>query len=269
MLSPQESFPRQGRNRRNRAGRHSVIDLGSDGGPDRDRQAAHAVPHGLQRVRLGYVDKVDDKALIKGAIVGMLASLDPHSSYMAGSDFDNFKIRIDGNYPGIGASVVMDDGFLKVVGAHRGQPGLDGRRQARRLHHAYRRQDRLWQHARRGGREPARRAGHQGQADHRPRRPRRAVRSRHSARRHRPQAGQVGSQGRHRHHQHQRVLDRRGQGRAHCHPRHQDFARPRTRSATSSICVPIRAAISTKPSASPDNLPRLRADRLAARPLPL
>ncbi len=69
----------------------------------------------FQRVRQSYVDKVDDKALIKGAIDGMLASLDPHSSYMDGSEFDNFKIRIDGNYPGIGASVVMDEGFLKVV----------------------------------------------------------------------------------------------------------------------------------------------------------
>jgi len=69
----------------------------------------------FQRVRNGYVDKVDDKALIKGAIDGMLASLDPHSSYMDGSDFENFKIRIDGNYPGIGASVVMDEGFLKIV----------------------------------------------------------------------------------------------------------------------------------------------------------
>lgn len=69
----------------------------------------------FQRVRSGYVDKVDDKALIKGAIDGMLASLDPHSSYMDGSEFDNFKIRIDGNYPGIGATVVLDDGFLKVV----------------------------------------------------------------------------------------------------------------------------------------------------------
>jgi carboxyl-terminal processing protease len=69
----------------------------------------------FQRVRNGYVDKVDDKKLIKGAIDGMLASLDPHSSFMDGSDFDNFKIRIDGNYPGIGASVVMDDGFLKIV----------------------------------------------------------------------------------------------------------------------------------------------------------
>jgi carboxyl-terminal processing protease len=69
----------------------------------------------FQRVRQSYVEKVDDKALIKGAIDGMLASLDPHSSYMDGAQFDNFKIRIDGNYPGIGASVVMDEGFLKVI----------------------------------------------------------------------------------------------------------------------------------------------------------
>ena len=69
----------------------------------------------FQRVRTSYVDKVDDKELIKGAINGMLSNLDPQSSYMDGSEFQNFKIRIDGNYAGIGASVAMDDGFLKVI----------------------------------------------------------------------------------------------------------------------------------------------------------
>ncbi len=81
---------------------------------ERDRQLTLFLDV-FQRVRANYVDKVDDKTLVKGAIDGMLAALDPHSSYMAGSEFDNFKIRIDGNYPGIGASVGMDDGFLKVV----------------------------------------------------------------------------------------------------------------------------------------------------------
>ena len=32
-----------------------------------------------------YVDKVDDHTLIKGAIDGMLAALDPHSSYAEAS----------------------------------------------------------------------------------------------------------------------------------------------------------------------------------------
>jgi carboxyl-terminal processing protease len=34
----------------------------------------------FERVRADYVDKVDDRTLMKGAIDGMLASLDPHSS---------------------------------------------------------------------------------------------------------------------------------------------------------------------------------------------
>ena len=41
----------------------------------------------FERVRAEYVDKVDDKTLIKGAIDGMLASLDPHSSYLDARDF--------------------------------------------------------------------------------------------------------------------------------------------------------------------------------------
>ena len=34
----------------------------------------------FNRVKADYVDKVDDKTLIKGAISGMLAALDPHSA---------------------------------------------------------------------------------------------------------------------------------------------------------------------------------------------
>ena len=36
----------------------------------------------LERVKAEYVDQVDDETLIRGAIDGMLASLDPHSSYL-------------------------------------------------------------------------------------------------------------------------------------------------------------------------------------------
>ena len=35
-----------------------------------------------ERVKANYVDQVDDHTLIKGAIDGMLAALDPHSSYV-------------------------------------------------------------------------------------------------------------------------------------------------------------------------------------------
>ena len=45
----------------------------------------------FNRVKADYVDKVDDKTLIKGAIDGMLAALDPHSSYVDALDFDNLR----------------------------------------------------------------------------------------------------------------------------------------------------------------------------------
>ena len=41
----------------------------------------------FERVRAEYVDEVDDEKLIEGAINGMLASLDPHSSYLDARDF--------------------------------------------------------------------------------------------------------------------------------------------------------------------------------------
>jgi len=69
----------------------------------------------FEKVRADYVDKVDDKALIRGAIDGMLASLDPHSSYLDARDFENLKTQTDGNYGGLGLTVGMEDGVVKVV----------------------------------------------------------------------------------------------------------------------------------------------------------
>jgi len=68
-----------------------------------------------ERVKANYVDKVDDHTLIKGAIDGMLSALDPHSSYAESSDFDQLKATTDGNYGGLGLTVSMEDGIVKVI----------------------------------------------------------------------------------------------------------------------------------------------------------
>jgi len=68
-----------------------------------------------ERVKANYVDPVDDHTLIKGAIDGMLAALDPHSSYAEASDFDQLKATTDGNYGGLGLSVSIEDGAVKVI----------------------------------------------------------------------------------------------------------------------------------------------------------
>ena len=69
----------------------------------------------FQRVRSSYVDKVDDHVLIKGAIDGMLAALDPHSAYAEGADFQQTKATTDGNYGGLGITVGAEDGAVKIV----------------------------------------------------------------------------------------------------------------------------------------------------------
>jgi carboxyl-terminal processing protease len=75
-----------------------------------------------QLVKDNYVDQVDDDKLLKGAIDGMLASLDPHSTYLDGSSLQRLETMIDGNYTGLGLSVVEEDGAVKVVSPFKGSP---------------------------------------------------------------------------------------------------------------------------------------------------
>ena len=76
----------------------------------------------LERVKAEYVDQVDDATLIRGAIDGMLNSLDPHSSYMDERGFRSLMTTTDGNYGGLGLTVTMEDGAVKVMAATRGTP---------------------------------------------------------------------------------------------------------------------------------------------------
>ncbi|MCA0978967.1 S41 family peptidase [Qipengyuania flava] len=75
-----------------------------------------------QRVKASYVEPVKDDVLINGAISGMLAALDPHSAYLDGSDLQRLETMIDGNYSGLGLSVVGEDGAVKIISPFRGSP---------------------------------------------------------------------------------------------------------------------------------------------------
>ncbi len=76
----------------------------------------------FQRVKASYVEPVEDDVLIRGAIDGMLAALDPHSAYLDGGDLQRLETMIDGNYSGLGLSVVMEDGAVKVISPFKGSP---------------------------------------------------------------------------------------------------------------------------------------------------
>ena len=69
----------------------------------------------LSMVKKSYVEEVDTKKLIYGAINGMLASLDPHSSFMAPEMYKEMKIETKGAFGGLGIEITIKDGLLTVI----------------------------------------------------------------------------------------------------------------------------------------------------------
>jgi len=69
----------------------------------------------FERVRSDYVERPDDNKLIESAINGMLAGLDPHSSYMDSKSFRDMQVQTRGEFGGLGIEVTMEDGLVKVV----------------------------------------------------------------------------------------------------------------------------------------------------------
>ena len=66
-------------------------------------------------IKQGYVEPVEDKKMISNAISGMLANLDPHSSYLDADAFKDLQVGTQGEFGGLGIEVGMEDGLVKVV----------------------------------------------------------------------------------------------------------------------------------------------------------
>jgi carboxyl-terminal processing protease len=62
-----------------------------------------------------YVEDVDRKQLIDGAIQGMLHRLDPHSAFLDKEDFEEMQVDTSGEFSGIGIEITMKNGRLTVV----------------------------------------------------------------------------------------------------------------------------------------------------------
>ncbi|HQS69818.1 MAG: peptidase S41 [Novosphingobium sp. 28-62-57] len=75
-----------------------------------------------ERIKSNYVEPVEDDKLLKGAIDGMLATLDPHSAFLDARDFENLRTQTEGSYGGLGLSVTLDDGAVKVIAPTKGSP---------------------------------------------------------------------------------------------------------------------------------------------------
>ena len=70
----------------------------------------------VQRVESSFVNEVDEGTLYNSAIDGLIRDLgDPHSSFLPASDFEDLRIRTEGEYGGVGLEVVDRGGYVTVV----------------------------------------------------------------------------------------------------------------------------------------------------------
>jgi len=67
------------------------------------------------RIKSAYVEPVTDEQLLEDAIRGMVAGLDPHSSYLAPDDFGSLQESTSGRFGGLGIEVGMKDGLIHVI----------------------------------------------------------------------------------------------------------------------------------------------------------
>jgi carboxyl-terminal processing protease len=80
----------------------------------------------LEQVRAYYVDedKTRYKALVEGALQGMLEALDPHCQFLDREMYDDLKDDTSGHFGGLGIVVSTRDGVLTVVAPMEDTPGF-------------------------------------------------------------------------------------------------------------------------------------------------
>jgi len=76
----------------------------------------------LALVQRDYVRDVTDEELVKGAIRGMLKSLDPHSGYLDPDFYNDLQVQTKGEFGGLGIEITIRDGLLMVVAPMEGSP---------------------------------------------------------------------------------------------------------------------------------------------------
>jgi carboxyl-terminal processing protease len=109
-----------------------VVELGVPGHGTRDARATslddgpYAAMNQLGRVLVTveneYVEPVERTKLVNGAIDGMVAGLDPHSSYMSPQDFALFQSDTQGEFGGVGIEVDAKNDVLTVIAPIEGSP---------------------------------------------------------------------------------------------------------------------------------------------------
>jgi carboxyl-terminal processing protease len=86
----------------------------------------------LNLVRNNYVEPVEERSLLRGAIHGMLQQLDPHSAFMDVEAYKEMQIDTRGEFHGLGIEITKrQDGYVEVISPIDGTPAHSAGIQAR------------------------------------------------------------------------------------------------------------------------------------------
>src|SRR5512134_1385478 len=77
----------------------------------------------LAHVENSYVEEVEEKELVYGAIEGMMARLDPHSVFMRPDVYRQMRDETTGEFDGLGVELTLLDGELTVIAPVAESPG--------------------------------------------------------------------------------------------------------------------------------------------------
>jgi carboxyl-terminal processing protease len=78
----------------------------------------------VDRIASDYVERVPKDSLYRSAIDGLITSLgDPNSSFLEAKDYEDLRIRTQGDYGGVGLEITERDGYVTVVSPIPGTPG--------------------------------------------------------------------------------------------------------------------------------------------------
>ncbi|HUW80694.1 MAG TPA: S41 family peptidase [Acidocella sp.] len=77
----------------------------------------------LSQVKENYVFDPPSDKLIYNAVNGMLAGLDPHSSYMNAQQYTDMQVQTSGQFGGLGLEVTQAGGLIKIITPIDNTPG--------------------------------------------------------------------------------------------------------------------------------------------------
>lgn len=100
----------------------SPSEMGTEQKPLADRAQIGLLEEALHKVQAQYLERVSADSLARGVVWGMLAALDPHSSFLGAEEYAEMAETFRGDFEGIGIYFEVRQGRLLVISPIVGSP---------------------------------------------------------------------------------------------------------------------------------------------------